>query len=77
MITCVQHVAIAAPRAPCVGINKILIHTFATTPPKEIKLSAFRFPFAVRSVPKIKFMEIGKNPIIKNLKGAAASEKSV
>ena len=64
--SCVKKVAIAAPNAPCFGISQRLMQTLAMIPPKEMKFRTLRFPFAVNSVPKIKFIHIGKKPSIKN-----------
>jgi hypothetical protein len=58
-----------APAAPYLGIRKMFRQILINTPVAEMMFNSFKFPFAVRSVPKTKFMEIPMKLNIKKQKG--------
>ena len=77
IVICVINAVNPAPDAPYFGIKKMFRLTFNSTPMAEMMFSSFKFPFAVRSVPKTKFMAIPRKLNINQQKGVMASDFEV
>ena len=77
MVICVINAVNPAPAAPYLGIRKIFRLILMITPMAEMMFNSFKLPFAVRSVPKTKFMEIPMKLNINQQKGMTAPVSEV